>query len=316
MGDIILKEIYVVPFPFPYKAPFSIEPYAIPESEPLVFDLFKTPRKIERIINNTSRKYYVRLLTDEYYININPNGIYNLVLENDYNHYTTTFSDQHFIGVKSNIFTRAIARKTIHGLKYNEIILHNSAFTKIDEDDEDKNYVTDGEQLVDEFYSDFSQYSSDKLEQLNKQDIVNTLHNYIKRILEDFLTSEQECTNEINDKKKEISKCEEKNKQLQQSTKTKPDPKSSNIWWTILYLIIILNVTYLIFGSIPYIVVTLVIGTLMLEMQYGDGFSRVFMYIFYLLLPTMITLFIIKSVFGISGSPDENNPYNRRYNLL
>ena len=83
MGDIILKEIYVVPFPFPYKAPFSMERYTIPESKPLVFDLFKTPRKIERIINNTSRKYYVRLLTDEYYININPNGIYNLVLEND-----------------------------------------------------------------------------------------------------------------------------------------------------------------------------------------------------------------------------------------
>ena len=134
--------------------------------------------------------------------------------------------------------------------------------------------------------------------------------NEVKTIFQYLLEKEQECTNKINDKKQQISKCEEKNTKQ----KEKPDPKSSNIWWTILYLIIILNVTYLIFGSIPYIVVTLVIGTFMLEMQYGDGFSRVFMYIFYLLLPTMITLFVIKSVFGISGSPDQNNPYNQRYN--
>ena len=222
-----------------------------------------------------------------------------------------TVSDKNFIAVKSKMFTHGIARTTIVGLKYNEMIFYSDVpYTRANKIESS---VTFGEYIVDQWYSDFaSDYSEEMIDKLSKEDLVKSFHTDSKSILDNILQKEQECTNKINDKKQEISKCEEKNTKL----KEKPDPKSSNIWWTILYLTIMLIVTYLIFGNIPYIVVTLVIGTFMLEMQYGDGFSRVFMYIFYLLLPTMITLFIIKSVFGISGSPDENNPYNRRYNLL
>ena len=236
-----------------------------------------------------------------------------------------TVSDKNFIAVKSKMFTHGIARTTIVGLKYNEMIFYSDVpYTRANKI---KNSVTVGENIVDDWYSDFaSDYSSAEIQKMiekalmKKSDadiptivdeisiaLVKSFEIDMKTYLDTLLQKEQECTNTINDTKQKISKCEEKKQE-------KPESKSSNIWWTILYLIIILNVTYLIFGSIPYIVVTLVIGTFMLEMQYGDGFSRVFMYIFYLLLPTMITLFVIKSVFGISGSPDQNNPYNQRYN--
>jgi len=270
MGSIILEFENLNP-----------ERYNIPEFEPLVFDLFNTPTQVNRVINNTDTKYYVILFTDEFYINIDPNANYNLKLSGD---------DRE--SAKSKIFIRGIARKTINGLKFNEMI------PKRDE--------TMGEYIVDMYYSNNSRIiDNDSID-------VDFFYSGIEKILQEFLQSEQECTNKMNDMKEQLSQCKKKNIELIEKSKPKPDPKSSNIWWTILYLIIILIVTYLIFGSIPYIVVTLVIGTYMLEMQYGDGFSRVFMYIFYLLLPTMITLFIIKSVFGISGSP---NPYNR-YNPL
>ena len=276
----------------------------IPESEPLVFDLFNTPKQIKKIINNTNNEYYVRLFTDEFYINIDPNANYNLKLSEDSNR-----AEKYSINVKTNIFHHGIVRKSIDGLRYNEMIyLSDSRYTRT------KNAysrcVTRGEELVDEWYSNMLVYSSDVINNYTNQQLLNFFHSDNALIFEKFLQNEQKCTNKINKNEKEISKCKEKTTDL----KEKPDPKSSSIWWTILYLTIILIITKLIFGSIPYIVVTLVIGTFMLEMQYGDGFSRVFMYIFYLLLPTMITLFVIKSVFGISGSPDQNNPYNQRYN--
>ena len=301
MGTIVLKYVDLKRRTFP-----------VPDTSPLVFNLFDEPTEINEIINNTSAQYYVRLFTDEWYININPNATFNLELENDYMNQKAIFIDKNFIAVKSKMFTHGIARKTIVGLKYNEMIFYSDVpYTRANKIESS---VTFGEYIINDWYSDFAiNYSEENIkDETDNNKLVNSFLNEVKTIFQYLLEKEQECTNTINDKKQQISKCEEKNTKQ----KEKPDPKSSNIWWTILYLIIILNVTYLIFGSIPYIVVTLVIGTFMLEMQYGDGFSRVFMYIFYLLLPTMITLFIIKSVFGISGSPDENNPYNRRYNLL
>ena len=270
MGTIVLKNVDLNRRTFP-----------VPNTSPLVFNLFDEPTEIKEIINNTSARYYVRLFTNEFYINIDPNANYVLKSSEDYDDKT----EKHSIKVKTKLFTHGIARKTVIDLKYNEMIfLSDNPYTR--RKDSYSRSVTFVEGLID--------YYEEEMEQSLE----------LKHILEEFFEKEQECTNKINDKKQEISKCEEKNTKL----KEKPDPKSSNIWWTILYLTIMLIVTYLIFGSIPYIVVTLVIGTFMLEMQYGDGFSRLFMYIFYLLLPTMITLFIIKSVFGISGSP---NPYNR-----
>ena len=294
MGDIILK-----------FENLPEERIIIPESEPLVFDLLNTPKKIKRIINNTNNEYYARLFTDEFCINIDPNANYYLKLSEDYT------AQKYSIKVKTKEFTHEIVRKTVDGLRYNEMIyLSDSRYTR--RKNTYSRCVTRGEELVDEWYSNMLVYSSDVINNYTNQQLLNFFHSNNALIFEKFLQNEQKCTNKINKNEKEISKCKEKTTDL----KEKPDPKSSSIWWTILYLTIILIITKLIFGSIPYIVVTLVIGTFMLEMQYGDGFSRVFMYIFYLLLPTMITLFIIKSVFGISGSPDENNPYNRRYNLL
>ena len=87
--------------------------------------------------------------------------------------------------------------------------------------------------------------------------------------------------NKINQNEKEISKCKETNKQREQlESKLKSDVKSSNILLVVLYLMIILIITKLIFKSIPYIVVMLVITVFMLEMLYRNGFSAVFMYNF------------------------------------
>ena len=72
MGDIILK-----------FENLPEERIIIPESEPLVFDLFNTPTQVNRVINNTNKKYYVILFTDEFYINIDPNANYNLKLSED-----------------------------------------------------------------------------------------------------------------------------------------------------------------------------------------------------------------------------------------
>ena len=72
MGNIILKFENLNP-----------ERYNIPEFEPLVFDLFNTPTQVNRVINNTNKKYYVILFTDEFYINIDPNANYNLKLSED-----------------------------------------------------------------------------------------------------------------------------------------------------------------------------------------------------------------------------------------
>ena len=113
---IVLREIYnVAP-----RIPFTFQHYKIPKSNPLVFDLFDTPREVDYIHNNTHGSYYVRLFTDEWYININPNATYNLELENDYMDQKATFSDINFIAVKSKMFTHGIARTTIVGLKYNK----------------------------------------------------------------------------------------------------------------------------------------------------------------------------------------------------
>ena len=67
MGDIVLK-----------VGDSEKKQYTIPESEPLVFDLFNEPTRINRVINKTYAKYYVRLFTNDFYININPNSTYNL----------------------------------------------------------------------------------------------------------------------------------------------------------------------------------------------------------------------------------------------
>ena len=141
------------------------------------------------------------------------------------------------IGVNSKIFTRGIARKTIRGLKFNEMI------PKRDE--------TMGEYMVDLYYSNNSQILYDNIDDYTKEQLVDSFYKEINRILQEYLEQEQECTNTINDKKQQISKCEEKTTDL----KEKPDPKSSNIWFTILYLTIILIITKLIFGSIPPIVI-------------------------------------------------------------
>ena len=74
MGSIVLKEIYNDAI---RKSPLKIQTYEIPKSHPLVFDLFHTPREIETIYNNTNGLYYVRLFTNEWYIDINPNDTYN-----------------------------------------------------------------------------------------------------------------------------------------------------------------------------------------------------------------------------------------------
>ena len=110
---------------------------------------------------------------------------------------------------------------------------------------------------------------------------MNFFHTNNALIFEQFLQNEQKCTNKINQNEKEISKCKETNKQREQlESKLKSDVKSSNILLVILYLMIILIITKLIFKSIPYIVVMLVITVFMLEMLYRNGFSAVFMYNF------------------------------------
>jgi len=262
--------------------------YNIPVYEPLVFDLFNTPTQVNRVINNTNKKYYVRLFTDEFYIDIDPNANYNLKLSGDGR------DEKYSIRVKSKIFTHGIARKTIHGLKFNEMI------PKRDE--------TMGEYMVDLYYSNNSRILYDNIDDYSKEELVDSFYIEIDKILQELLQTEQECTNTINDMKEEKSKCEQKTTNL----KGKPDLKSSNIWLVILYLIIILIVTKLIYGSIPPLVVNFVIITYMLEMLYGKGFSTVFTYFFYILLPIIIIIIVIKLVFGISSPP---NTYNR-YTLL
>lgn len=185
--------------------------------------------------------------------------------------------------MKSNIFTHGIARKTIRGLKFNEMI--------------PKRDQTMGKYMVDHYYSNNPRFLYDNIDNYTKEQLVDSFYKEIDKILQEYLEQEQECTNKFNYMKEEKSKCEEKTTNL----KEKPDPKSSNIW---------LTTTKLIFGIIPYIVALLVIATFMFEMLYGNGFSAVFMYIFYLLLPTMIIIFLIKSVFGISSPPDTYNRYN------
>ena len=201
MGNIILKFENLNP-----------ERYNIPEFEPLVFDLFNTPTQVNRVINNTNKKYYVILFTDEFYINIDPNANYNLKLSGD------DRDEKYSIRVNSKIFTRGIARKTIHGLKFNEMI------PKRDE--------TMGEYMVDHYYS------YDNIDDYTKEQLVDSFYKEINRILQEYLEQEQECTNTINDMKEKLSQCKKENIELIQNSKTKPDPKSSNIWLTILYLII------------------------------------------------------------------------------
>ena len=141
--------------------------------------------------------------------------------------------------------------------------------------------VTRGEKLVDEWYSNILVYSSDVINNYTNQQLVNFFHSDNALIFEQFLQNEQECTNKINKNEKEISNCKETNKQREQlERKLKSDVKSSNILLVILYLMIILIITKLIFKSIPYIVVMLVITVFMLEMLYRNGFSAVFMYNF------------------------------------
>ena len=217
MGDIILK-----------FENLPEERIIIPESEPLVFDLFNTPTQVNRVINNTNKKYYVILFTDEFYINIDPNANYNLKLSGD------DRDEKYSIRVNSKIFTRGIARKTIHGLKFNEMI------PKRDE--------TMGEYMVDLYYSNNSRILYDNID-------VDFFYSEIEKILQEFLQTEQEHTNKMNDTKEQLSQCKKKNIELIENSKTKPDPKSSNIWFTILYLTIILIITKLIFGSIPPIVI-------------------------------------------------------------
>ena len=255
--------------------------YTIPESGPLVFELFNEPTRINRVINKTYAKYYVRLFTNDFYININPNRNYNLKLSEDYK------DDKDSIKVISNIFTRGIVRKPVNGLRYNEMIFFSeSYYTRINY--ADSRSVTRVEGLIDSYEEQMKECPD------------------LKVVLKDYLRTEQECTNEMKEMKEQLSKYKQDNIKLRPN----PDVKSSNIWLTILYLTIILIITKLIFGIIPYIVALLVITTFMLEMLYGNGFSAIFMYIFYFLLPMMLIIIIIKSVFGISSPPDTYNRYN------
>ena len=107
---------------------------------------------------------------------------------------------------------------------------------------------TMGEYIVDLYYSNNSRILYDNID-------VDFFYSEIEKILQEFLQTEQEHTNKMNDMKEQLSQCKKKNIELIEISKTKPDPKSSNIWFTIIYLTIILIITKLIFGSIPPIVI-------------------------------------------------------------